>query len=110
MPEGFARHTESSVQNVIDLCMEDPDCVKAFPDLEGNLTRLKARLAQGPITATYKGRKVPVRQIGLSALLVIDGPSVPTFLQNVVPLVRHEVTRGRVLDRVVADGPVVLEQ
>ncbi len=51
-----------------------------------------------------------VRQIGLSALLVIDGPSVPAFLQNVVPLVRHEVTRGRVLDRVVADGPVVLEQ
>lgn len=33
-----------------------------------------------------------IRQIGLSALLVIDGPSVPAFLENVVPLVRHKVT------------------
>jgi alkanesulfonate monooxygenase SsuD/methylene tetrahydromethanopterin reductase-like flavin-dependent oxidoreductase (luciferase family) len=35
-----------------------------------------------------------IRQIGLSALIVIDGPSVPAFLENVVPLVRQEVTGG----------------
>ena len=35
-----------------------------------------------------------VRQIGLSALIVMDGPSVPAFLENVVPFVRQQVTEG----------------
>jgi alkanesulfonate monooxygenase SsuD/methylene tetrahydromethanopterin reductase-like flavin-dependent oxidoreductase (luciferase family) len=33
-----------------------------------------------------------IRQIGLSALLVLDGPEVPAFLENVVPQIRDAVT------------------
>jgi alkanesulfonate monooxygenase SsuD/methylene tetrahydromethanopterin reductase-like flavin-dependent oxidoreductase (luciferase family) len=33
-----------------------------------------------------------IRQIGLSVLLVLDGPEVPAFLENVVPQIRAAVT------------------
>ncbi|HEY3814919.1 MAG TPA: alpha/beta fold hydrolase [Caulobacteraceae bacterium] len=92
MPEGFARHTEMSLQGVIDLCMEDGDCVKAFPDLEGDLARVKARLAQGPVTATYKGKPVTISPgvVGATFRGLLYGPESAKD----VPLLLHEVANG----------------
>jgi pimeloyl-ACP methyl ester carboxylesterase len=58
VPEAFARHTEMSLMGVLDLCMEDAACAKAFPDLKADLATVKAKLASGGLTGTFpKGPK-----------------------------------------------------
>jgi pimeloyl-ACP methyl ester carboxylesterase len=92
LPEGFARHTEMSLQSVIDLCMEDTACVKAFPDLEGDLAKVKARLARGPITATYKGKAVTLSPGVVGAIIrgALYGPDTAKW----VPFALHALANG----------------
>ena len=92
MPEGFARHTEIALQGVIDLCMEDTTCVAAFPDLEGDLAKLRARLAQGPITATYKGKTVTISPGVVGA--IIRGALYAPDTAKWVPFALHSLANG----------------
>ena len=47
VPEGFARHAEMSILAILDRCLDDPDCARAFPDVRPEFDIVKRRLAQG---------------------------------------------------------------
>ncbi len=81
-----------SLQSVIDLCMEDTPCVTAFPDLEGDLAKVRARLAQGPITATYKGKTVTISP-GVVATLIRGALYEPNTAKW-VPFALHSLANG----------------
>ncbi|HWE45350.1 MAG TPA: alpha/beta fold hydrolase [Caulobacteraceae bacterium] len=92
MPEGFARHTEMSLQRVLDLCMEDTACRKAFPDAEGDLGKVKAILAKGPISAAYNGKRVTLSPGVVGG--VIRGALYDPNAAAGVPLALHALANG----------------
>ncbi len=52
MPAPFAGHAEAAWQRVVTDCNAQPACAAAYPDLEGKLDRILARLDQGPVGTT----------------------------------------------------------
>src|SRR5262249_7904683 len=93
LPEGVARHAEASLQSVIDRCMEDAQCLKPFPDLEGDLAKVRARIAQGPIYGTYKGKRYSISRgvVGATFRSMLYGPNTAAE----VPFLLHDVANGR---------------
>lgn len=45
VPEGFARHAEMSIIAILNRCLDDHDCARAFPDLRDEFDAVKRRLA-----------------------------------------------------------------
>jgi pimeloyl-ACP methyl ester carboxylesterase len=115
MPEGFARHTEMALNGVLDLCIEDGACAKAFPDPKGDLAKVKARLAKGPITASYQGHSYSfspgvVASTLRSALYAPDSAAwIPFALHNLAhgddaDLAAHAVNYRRGITSGISDG------
>jgi pimeloyl-ACP methyl ester carboxylesterase len=92
VPEAYARHTEMSLTGVIDLCLEDAACTKAFPDLKADLATVKAKLASGGITGTFKGKR-----LHLSAGMAATAWRAELYTPNgaaSVPMQLHAVAHG----------------
>lgn len=96
LPEGFARHTDMSMAAVIDLCLEDAACAKAFPDIKADLAAVKAKIARDGVSGTYKGRKVHLSP-GVAAVAWRGMLYAPQTAAR-VPMLLHAVAHGDVDD------------
>lgn len=54
-PADYARQNESTLMAVLDRCVADQECSTAFPDIYGDLARLKAKLTQVGLTVPAIG-------------------------------------------------------
>jgi pimeloyl-ACP methyl ester carboxylesterase len=84
---------QEAIQATLDLCAADPACAAAYPDLEGTLARVAAKLAANPIPAA-RGRA----EITLKALIdLFDGRNGSGAWPQItahVPLILTELDRG----------------
>ncbi|MDQ4088581.1 MAG: alpha/beta hydrolase, partial [Pseudomonadota bacterium] len=62
VPVSFERDTERALDLLISDCAADAACRAAYPDLRRDYERMRARLAQGPVTASLEvnGARTPV--------------------------------------------------
>lgn len=69
MPQDFPQHTERALNGVIDECLADAACGKAFPNLRADSKTVLARLIKGPVEATIKH---PETKAGITLSLTRD--------------------------------------
>jgi pimeloyl-ACP methyl ester carboxylesterase len=97
VPQSFARHTEMSLQGVLDLCIEDVKCRAAFPDIEGDLALLKAKLARdGGISFTWpEGANGKRMRMSAGAVAgAIRSELYDPSLMPLVPIQIHTLAHG----------------
>ena len=51
-PEGFGRLAQRALDRLLDECLEDADCRRAFPDIRQEAKQVFAQVAKAPATAT----------------------------------------------------------
>jgi pimeloyl-ACP methyl ester carboxylesterase len=62
MPAGVARHAQASQQVVIDKCLDDASCRRAYPDLRDDLAKLEHRLDAEGVAASVADRPVRLKR------------------------------------------------
>jgi len=62
MPAGVARRAQASLQVVIDKCLDDASCRRAYPDLRDDLAKLEHRLDAEGVAASVADRSVRLKR------------------------------------------------
>jgi pimeloyl-ACP methyl ester carboxylesterase len=98
MPLYHARKAQESIDKLFDDCAAEESCRTAFPDLRGDLTKVIARLDQGPVKQT-----IPHPKTGQPVELSIPRGAFTTtlramqyspFLSVRIPLYVHLAAQG----------------
>lgn len=94
MPLPFARFAQVSLDRILDDCVADAECRKAFPDVRGDLKHVLAELDKGPVRASIAhpktGKPLEVRltrsifSAALRSMLYYGDlyPDVPLFIHS----------------------------
>ena len=98
VPEGFGRLAARALDGVLDECLADADCARAFPAIRDEARQVFARLRQKPATAVVSHPSV--RQPGTVTLTrdhVAEAIRYMTYSSlgaSRVPLYLHEAFKG----------------
>lgn len=87
-----------SLRKVIDQCAADPDCNRAFPELETNLYKILKRLKAEPIVLPRGTLSIlPESLVIINPKLVLDGIFKALYIREgveMVPLLVHTAANG----------------
>jgi pimeloyl-ACP methyl ester carboxylesterase len=96
VPEGFARHAEMSILAILDHCLDNPDCARAFPDVRTEFDVVKRRFAQGGLKlsdpANPKGPPLTVSAGVAAATLRAEAYSPESAV--LIPMQIHALAHG----------------
>jgi pimeloyl-ACP methyl ester carboxylesterase len=98
MPFFHARKAQESIDKLFDDCLADESCRTAFPDPRGDLKKVVARLAQGPVKQTVKDSKTgkPI-ELSIPAgafTTTLRAMQYSPFLSVRIPLYVHLAAQG----------------
>jgi len=90
--------TERAMQLVLGRCQAQPACLSAFPDLPGDLQRLRSDLQAAPQTVSIpdptSGADIRVRVDGHMALLMLRSLLYSSDFSALLPLLIHSAAQG----------------
>jgi pimeloyl-ACP methyl ester carboxylesterase len=98
MPFYHARKAQESIDKLFDDCAAEESCRTAFPDPRGDLKKVVARLAQGPVKQTIKdpktGKPVPLSIPAGAFTTTLRAMQYSPFLAVRIPLYVHLAAQG----------------
>jgi pimeloyl-ACP methyl ester carboxylesterase len=98
MPRDFPQHTERALNGVIDECLADTACGKAFPNLRADTKAVQTRLLKGPVEATIKHPETKTDiTLSLSRDLAAEAIRYMLYQGNAssrLPLILTEAAKG----------------
>src|SRR5215217_3734458 len=98
MPFYHARKAQESIDKLFDDCAAEESCRTAFPDLRGDLKKVVARLAQGPVKQTIKdpktGKPVSLSIPAGAFTTTLRAMQYSPFLAVRIPLYVHLAAQG----------------
>jgi pimeloyl-ACP methyl ester carboxylesterase len=96
MPGEFPWHTQRALDGVLDECLADADCRKAFPNVKNEMLSVLETLKKGPVEVDVTVDKKAAR-VNLSRDLAAEAVRYMLYRSGAasgVPLVLHEASQG----------------
>ncbi len=98
MPRDFPQHTQRALDGVLDECLADGDCRKAFPNIKAETNKILAKLKKGPIEVEIVAENKPAK-VKLSRDLAGEAIRYMLYQSGAagrIPLVLREAAKGNV--------------
>ncbi|MEQ1764847.1 MAG: alpha/beta fold hydrolase [Pyrinomonadaceae bacterium] len=96
MPRDFPQHTQRALDGVLDECLANAECIKAFPDIKKNERAVLATLKKGPVDVDVSVDKKPLK-VKLSRDLAAEAIRYMLYQAGAasrIPLVLNEASKG----------------
>ncbi len=96
MPRDFPRHTQRALDGVLDECLANADCRKAFPEIKKNERITLAAIRKGPVEVevTVDGKPLKVKLSRDLAAEAIRYMLYQSGAASRIPLVLNEASKG----------------
>jgi len=99
MPRDFPQDTERAIDGVLNECLADAECSKAFPDIRADRKAVLERLLKGPVTVEVKTSADSDKTIQLSLSRDLVAEAIRYMLystagSNRLPLFLHLAASG----------------
>jgi pimeloyl-ACP methyl ester carboxylesterase len=96
MPASFPQHTQRALDGVLDECLANADCAKAFPDIKKSERAVLAMLKKGPVDVDVEVDKKPLK-VRLSRDLAAEAIRYMLYQSGNagrIPMVLTEASKG----------------
>ncbi len=98
MPLDFPQHTERALNGVLDECLADTECGKAFPNIRNDAKTVLARLVKSPVEVNIKHPETKASiAVGLSRDLAAEAIRYMLYqgaASSRIPLILTEAAKG----------------